>query len=223
MPHRTSAAALHAAREVLKHYSLEVIPPETLPTSKIDNLQATEKCIAILIDYSTNIYHLANLRPELRYWQKRIFAGTATASGIATFFKRVLDTFEFIPKEDVSISTSLLLATPPEFGKNPLVHILSKASKEASRTLFYYYKLVPKAKDYAYEEIHHRNNVAKIVDISLELARVMNAQPLLKAQQMKLTQGKATIEDIKSCLRKVGIYLEYLPGYSEREEESKLL
>jgi hypothetical protein len=70
MPHLTSAASLHAARTVLREFSLTVRPPESLPSGSIPNIRADESCLAITIDYGTNIFHVSELRPELRYWQE---------------------------------------------------------------------------------------------------------------------------------------------------------
>ena len=48
-------------------------------------------CAAILIDYASNVFELCLLRPELRYWQERLHAQTATAPQIANFCKKTLD------------------------------------------------------------------------------------------------------------------------------------
>ena len=225
MAHSVSAASLHAARTVLKNYDFVVRPPELLPSGRLDGLEPSEKCIAILIDYATNIFKIAELRPELRYWQRRIFAGTATAPQLAMFLNKILEAFSYIPKDDESKFTVTLEAppSPVPFKDRQVTHTLSKASREASRFLFYYYTLTAKQKEFQQDETIHRNNVAKLVDVCLETQRMFAALPVIQECQAKLKLGQATLTDIKGYLRKVGIFLEYLPTFENREEERALL
>jgi len=231
MAHRTSAPALRAARVVLKSYSLTVKPPQALPSGRLEKLEADERCVAILIDYATNIFKIAELRPELRYWQKRIFDGSATAPGIATYFKRVLEAFSYLPKEDVQKSTVTLetpttfknTMVPKEFGGRTFTHTLSKMSLEASRFIFYYYYVQALRERFGDNESVHRNNVAKLIDVTLETHRMLKALPMLEHWYNKLKAGEATAEEIKTCLRDVGIFFAFMPNYGNPEEELKLL
>lgn len=91
-PHRISAAALHAARAILQLYDVSV-----KPEGSVKNLRADERCLAILIDITSNVYRAAQLRPELRYWQQRMLAGNATASDIGKFLRKVGVELEYLP------------------------------------------------------------------------------------------------------------------------------
>jgi hypothetical protein len=91
-PHRISAASLHAARAILQLYDLVV-----KPDGNVKNLRADERCLAILIDITSNVYRAAQLRPELKYWQQRLAAGTATANDIAKFLRKIGVELEYLP------------------------------------------------------------------------------------------------------------------------------
>jgi len=225
MAYLTSAAALTAARLVMEHYEFTVRPPETLTSGRMDNIQATEKCIAILIDYATNIFKVAELRPEFYYWQENLFTDPKPGQ-IIGFMDRLIAAFEFLPRDDEE-QIAVILKAPPQFGMSPERHVLSKLSREASRFLFHYYTLFPKKevdeKFQRIDETFHRINVAKLIDVCLEVKRLREAVPLLTLWRDRLRQGSATINDIKRCFRQVGIYLTYLPSYMEAGEEMKLL
>jgi len=226
MAHRTSAAALTAARLVMDHYQFTVRPPETLTSGRIDNIQANEKCIAILIDYATNIFKIAELRPEFNHWQESLW-GDPKPGQIIGFMDKLIAAFGFLPQDDEN-KIVVVLKAPPQFGMTPERHVLSKLSREASRFLFHYYMLWPKKDDpgeafHRVDETLHRINVAKLIDVCLETKRLREALPLLTFWRDRLRQGTATVEDIKSCFRQVGIYLTYLPSYVEAGEELKLL
>jgi hypothetical protein len=225
MAHRVSAAALHAARVVLKHYTLEAKPIEELPSGRIPNLEATEKCLAIVIDWMSNVFHVANVRPELRYWQERMHANTATAPQIAGFLQRMLDAFAMLPKESVQEARVVTtLETPLEFGSNkPEQHVISKPALEAARGIFYYYRVTSKKKDFAGDVSVHRVYVAKLIEMSLGLHRASEAIPILQRWKVAMDAGKATADDIKKCLRAVGIMLEQLPNFENIAEQTRLL
>jgi hypothetical protein len=91
-PHRISAASLHAARTVMQCFDITVKPDTGVP-----NLRADVRCLAILIDITTNVYRAAQLRPELRYWQERLRAGTATATDINKFLRKIGIELEYLP------------------------------------------------------------------------------------------------------------------------------
>jgi len=222
MAHRISAPALHAAVTLKKSYCFEVLPTDRLPSGHLQGLTAQERCLAILIDYATNVFELCLLRPELRYWQDRLFAGTATASQIGAFCKKVLHAYELIPQHSLS-STKIttLFETPPQFGGRPTVFPLSKASLEAARFLFYYYEVRPR-KGRA-EGDRDRIMVAKLVEASLELVKVMEGHQRVKTAWDKLKAGQLDVDGVKQCFRELGVALEYLPNYKDREEEVKIL
>ena len=220
--HRSSAAALRAARVVLERYDLAVRPPESLVSGAIPNLTGGEACLAIIIDHATNVFHLALIRPELRYWQERLFGETATASQIAGFLQRVIEAFDLIPKRrDGEQALTARLDLPPEFRSKPVVQEVSKAATEASRFIFHYYHVSPK--DGAPDEPVDRRNVAALVESSIGVSRALAALPMVAETQAELRAGRATEGSIKRCLRQLGVALAYLPAYEERDEEVKLL
>src|SRR5207237_3423034 len=137
MPHRTSAAALHAARTVLRNYTLTVKSPDAFTTGRVPNMRSDESCVAVVIDYATNVFHIAALRPELRHWQEHLRAGTAKASQIAAFMDKMYDAFMTIPRENPKETQTTTLETPREFGGPPMVR-----SEEHTSELQSHLKLV---------------------------------------------------------------------------------
>lgn len=223
MAHRTSAPAAHTAKLVMERYDLEVRPPETLASGRIDKLQASLAHVATVIDLATNIFHVAMLRPELRYWQERLGTDTATAPQIATFFQKVLDAISLIPRHVQSERTlTTTLESPAEFRSNqPLVHQLSRVGTEGARTLLHYYVVTPKTglPDPTLDTVR----LAKMIDIGIGWTRAAQVEPILTHARNELKEGRSSQKDIVRYLRNVGILLEYLPGYEERAEELKLL
>jgi hypothetical protein len=93
-PHRISAASLEAARAILQLYNVTVNPDADV---KIPNIAADVRCLALVIDLTSNVFHAAQLRPELAYWQRRMQTGTATATDIVKFLRRVGVELEYLP------------------------------------------------------------------------------------------------------------------------------
>lgn len=220
--HRSSAASLRAARIVLEKYNITVRPPESLVSGAIPNLTNSEACVSVIIDYATNVFHLSLIRPELRYWQERLFNSTASASQIAGFLQKVIETFNLIPKRKQEESPMVATLTlPPEFRSRPVTQEVSKASIEASRFIFHYYAVTPK--DGEVDDSMDRKNVAVLVESSIGISKAMDALPLVAETQSELRGGNATEGSIKKCLRQLGVALAYIPTYEERDEEVKLL
>jgi hypothetical protein len=63
----------------------------------VPNLRADERCLAILIDVTTNVYRVAQLRPEFRYWQERMQNGSATAEDIVKFLRKAGVELNYLP------------------------------------------------------------------------------------------------------------------------------
>lgn len=225
MAHLTSAPALRTARVILNNYDLEVRPPETLVSGKIQNLTNSEGHVAVVVDYASNIYQITSLRPEVCFWQNRLMFGTATAPQIANFFKRLLDGFEALPKDTLEeVPTISTFAVPPQHENvKPVTVKLSKPAKEVSRFIFHYYVPTLKGESVVYDDVTHRIKIAFLAEATLGLRRTYEFFPRLKAQLKMLIEGKVTEKDIKICLRAVGIVLEYIPTYEERQEEGKIL
>lgn len=221
MAHRSCAAALHATRMVMKFNQFTIRPPETLVSGAVHNLTASEAHISIIIDKATQAYEIAKLRPELRHWQLRMTQGNATAPQIAQFLKRCVEVMDLVPPELPSVEQKIVSADAPSWGawsKMPL----SAASLEAARRLFHYYFVTLLSGDILPENLH-RVAVAKIIDVSLGLAKAMKAAPRVRACLDSLRKGNITPEDVQRYLRTIGILLECLPNYEEREDEVKLL
>jgi hypothetical protein len=222
MAHRTSSAALHASRVVLQHY--EFTPkPEDKVHGFVPGLKGDETHVAVVIDYATNVFKVAELRPELRYWQERLHMGTATAPQIAAFFSKVVETFESVPKEISENKVTTIVEGPREFPGATHVLVVSKPAKEASRFLYHYYFVKPKRVTVIPDENLERIRIAALVDASMAWMKVSRALPVLRDCQAELKKGQATANDVVECLRKVGIFLAYLPSYRDQEEETKLL
>jgi len=225
MSHRTSAAALHAARVVLKGFHLTPRPAEDLPGGSIPGLKGEAVYLAVILDYATNIFELVKHRPELRYWITLMKAGNATAPQIAGYLKRLADAFDTMPKfsrTERPLVTSL--QSPREFGGRHVVSQLSKPALEAARFVFYYYDVRPRNGTPPDEKLD-RLRVAVLVEVSMSLSRTLAVEPAIRQHLADLKAGRLTPLDVKKILRALGVLLEYLPNYfgDYREEELKLL
>jgi hypothetical protein len=221
MAHRVSAAALHAARVVLKNYTLEVKPVEELPSGRIPNLEASEKCVAIIIDWMSNIFQVVELRTQLGECRKRMRQGTATAPQVAEILQRLSDAFDALPKESSGEAQSIVtLETPIAFGGKPEQHVISKPSLEAARGIFYYYAVAPKDKECTGNT---RVNIAKLIETSTGIARALPAVPVIAQCKEHLKQGHLTSDDIQKYLRRIATILTIFPGYENTQEEVRLL
>ena len=228
MAHRSSAAALHAARVILENFDLEVIPPEDLPSGRVAGLTASAAHLSIVIDLMTNAFEVAALRPELRYWQKRIFADTATAPQITAFFMRCLEAFEKVPRGGEEQVASL---RPPDtffgerlpdtFSRKAEQFTVSRAAQEGTRGIFHYYRV--SAKNGEKDEQVNKFHVTTLLEASIGMQKAEPGRELLQRWKAELLAGRATVTDIKKCLRAFGILLAQLPSYGEPDEESKLL
>ena len=222
MAHLISAAALEAAGNLRKRFDLTVKSQDELSSGRVPSIQNDERCLAIVIDYATNVFEVAKLRPELRYWQERLHAGTATAPKIAGYLQRMIEAFDKIPQfapQEGRVTTTLM--SPAEFKARPEICELTKASLEAARFVFHYYHV--RAKNGATDEELNRVRVAKLVETSMGLSRAMRAYGLAQRAKEKLALGRSTLDDVKAQFRELGVILEYLPNYENREEECKLL
>jgi len=90
--HRISAAALHAARAILQLYDISV-----KPDASVNNLRPDERCLAVLIDITTNVYRASQMRPKLRWYQDRMRAGKATPTEIGRFLRELGGELEYLP------------------------------------------------------------------------------------------------------------------------------
>lgn len=222
MSKRTSAAAVHAAKILMEHFNFSARPPEEVKSGRVDGILADIRCIAIVVDYATSAFEVANLRPELRYWQERLTERTATPSQLAAFLQKSIEAFDRLPKNGpCEPEVTVTLSTPREFRSAPTTVELSKAAREASRYLFNYYAIVPKRREP--DEKLDRVRLATLAESALGIARASRAYPLMVDTKNAMRLGKLTEKEIRSKFRTLGILLEYLPNYENREEEVKLL
>lgn len=224
MAHYVSASALHTARVILASYELTPRPPETLVSGSIPGLTSSEAHVSVVIDFACNVFHLANLRPEMHYWHHRLHDGTATASQIAGFLKKCLAALEAIPKDNQQIMADFEVPrgfAQDGFAKQVTRRPLSKPAREVARFVFHYYFVKPKAGS-SNEDVD-RINIARLAEGSLGLVKALQIVPMVETGLKRLMEGHATETETRKCLREIGVLLEQLPQYQERLEEGKVL
>lgn len=228
MAHRSSSASLHAARVVLKNFTLTPRPPETLPSGAVRNLTNSEAHVSILIDKVSGAHEIAKLRPELRDMQERLAYGTATAPQVQYFVRRVLTAFENVPKdppvEERKKANAFLPRELPVAIQNKWREAyVSQAALLSMRTIWFYFDVDPVKERSTRDEARLRLEMARYIDVSLALNEALKALPLLRKCEQGLAKGNLTENEVRQIFLDVGICLERLPTYSEREEETKLL
>jgi hypothetical protein len=209
----------------MKAYTMEVRPPESLGTGRLDGLTCSERHVATLIDNATNVFRVVSLRPELHYWQRRLTAGTATAPHLTAFLSKALEELATVPRRTPEEEQELVtFAMPSGFagaGLRPERRALSKAAVEASRVLHYYYVMTPngRAQDAALDRLH----VAELVDATLGLSRVLAMEGMLAARKGDIMAGRMTEQDVRKLMRGVGVCFDKMPSYADAGEETKIL
>lgn len=225
MAHRSSAPALHTARVILKSYSLEVIPPELLPSGRVPNLRADEYHLSVIVDLASNVFHIVALRPRLQYWQETLadaIPSARLAAQLAGFLDQLEEAYQMLPRYTSETKSTVTITAPPEFGRmRPEVMVLTKPSMEVSRYIFHYYRVTPKKglPDMDLDRIR----IARLAEVSLCINRTLKVPDIARNCKTRLLEGSATKEEIRQSFRALGVLLEYLSNYEEREEESKLL
>jgi hypothetical protein len=220
MARKVSAAALFTARAVLREYLLEV----KIETGTVGML-ATEGHAAIVVDYATNVYKIAELRPEVYFWQQHLAAHKATAPQLAGYLQKLLDAFAQVPEyERNEQGVEVALQLPLEVsGENlPRVVRLSKCAMEVTRFLRHYYKVTPidvepgREFDLTRDGLH----IAQLAEGHLGLNHARGAVPLAQLYLERLKNGQATEKEIRVCFKQLGVLLEALPNYiRDRREE----
>jgi hypothetical protein len=227
MAHRTSPAALHAARVILRQYDITVRPADQLVSGAIHNLRADEAHLSILIDMTSNAFRVGAMRPELGYWQSRLYDRTATAPQIGNFIRKLIEALESVPQaanaEDVAGLDRFLSQLPVGVVGRPSQCMISRASTEAARYCLHYYDFRAKKPAAFTDGAHERMEIAKLIEISLGLRHALKALPLLRLVEPQFRDGKLTEAEIARCFREVGVHLEMMPNYEDRREQSKLL
>lgn len=228
MPHLISAASLVAARNVQRFFNFTVLAPEEMHGSReLVGLKADDRCIAILIDYATNVHEVTELRPELRHWQEVLHTSSAhdKAGQIAQFLQKVIDKFGMVPqytKQDELVSATF--ETPPQFQSRNVTYGLSKASLEAVRFLVNYYQIVSKnGNGNGSFSDQDRIKLAKVIESGLGLSQAAKALPLARYAKERMRCGQADVREVRKHFREIGVLMEHLPNYENREEEVKLI
>ena len=223
MAHKTSAPALFVARRILTQYDLTPAIERWDAAALVRQKDNPTVCLAVIIDYATNVFQVVQHRPEVSYWQKRLMAGTATAPQIGLFVKKLLGGFDLLPKDAVENKITTTMESPEQFGGQPEIHSLTKASREAARFVYHYYLVTPKRKVSYGDENVERMQLARLVDAGLGVDRAMVAVPALREIDRRLSTGDITAEEIKKQFRELGVLLMSFPTYEDHEEQTKLL
>jgi hypothetical protein len=217
MAHRSSAAGIHTARILLKHFKFT--PKLGQPVS---GLLGTDAHLSVVIDNATNAHILAEQVPRVNHMIRRIRTSPVTAGEVTTFFKDLIEKFEAVPqhtKEEESFIISTMLPDKAYFGT--VRKIVSKAAIETARWLYYYYDIVP-LNGTVNKEVDFKE-VARYAEICLGIPRAMEALPDLHIAFEDLKKGKASEKQIRKCLRETGVLLAHLPRWESSEEVTKLL
>jgi hypothetical protein len=217
---KSSAPAVATSRAILREYSLEV----KIETGAV-GMTASIGCVAIVIDHATNIPQLVGLRPELHYWQRQLSARKAEAPQLASFLKTLIEAYRQIPRyapEEIAEKVAFETQIPELRSFVPKEIPLSKADVEAVRFLNHFYKITP----IGGREFNERTDclhMAEIASYYLGLDHAMKGFPLAELFLDRLKNGQATEKEIRLCFRDLGVFLEYLPNYRERQEEMMLV
>lgn len=102
MPARSSSAALHTARLILDQYELTVIPRDELRggISFIPVLTNSPEYLSIMIDWVSNVFRVANLRPEMKHWIELLHFGDPSAGQLWAFVNHMCNELELVPKDE---------------------------------------------------------------------------------------------------------------------------
>lgn len=174
---------------------------------------------------SSNAYHVALVRPELSYWQKRMTDRTATAPQIGSFVRKLIEALELIPhakyEEELEAFSPNL---PVGWAGDRLAKLaMTRAATEAARYALHYYQFERKIPSVYSDEMRDRIDIGKSIDVSLGLRQALKALPLLRRVEPLLRDGQMTEFEIRKCLRDVGVHLAQMPSFEDRRDETKLL
>lgn len=228
MPHRSSAAAIHAARTVLKYYNVTVIPREQLRSnvSAIPTLEATDGWVSIIIDWVTQAFEVANLRPELTHWIKQLHFGDPAPGQLVMFVRHMIERMERVPKNKLQEELEKFTPVQPVgdalLPSRNLQLPISTPAKEATNYLFAFYWFAHRERKMM-SEFEMQLDVAKWIHVSIGLHKAMPALKRAKECEQELSAGRLTLGEIKAYFREFGVCLEQLPNYQNHEEETKLL
>jgi len=232
MAHRSSPSGLHAAREVLRLYNVTVKRMEDVPGMP-PGVLANEVHLSILIDKATNAHLVCAIRPEIRYWQNRLTARTATSRDIDFFLKRVIETLEMVPEYQKNEEPLGYMAVRPvadeytageEIRQQPWRWaIVSKGAYDAMRCLRYWYILVPKNAPLFDGAEQEQVLLAKLIDNSVRISKPVSNLQAIRECRALLLKGDITELDLRKAIRTLGCMFDQVPHYDDLREESMLL
>lgn len=102
-------------------------------------------------------------------------------------------------------------------------HRISAAALHAARIVLQNYDLVVKTDCGIRNLKADERCLAIMIDVTSGVYRASQIRPELRYWQEQLRAGQATAGQIAGFLRKLGVELEYLPNYENREEEVKVV
>jgi len=205
---------------ILMEYTLEV-----RPETGAKGMTAAESHVAIVIDYATNVFKVAEIRPELHYWQHRLTARHAEAPQLAGYLKRVLAAFQQVPQYGPRDQpTKIPVELFPELSAMgvPDEVPVSKSAEEVFRFLRHYYTITP-ITGRMFDPAADRIRILQIASPNLGLDEALKAVPLVELYIERMKNGQATQKEVRECFKKLGIFLEALPNYQDRKEEMMLV
>jgi len=228
MAHRVTAASLHAARVILKAYTLTVKPPERVPVGYIAKLTNSENHVATMIDMVSGIYRIAPIRSEVWHWQQKLRFHNAPPAQLAQFLRSFLEVVDMMPHakaEELPVIEEPIILTRKEQGSIPQPvpfrvgkRIVERPAIEAAVALFQFYDIAPRGQRPTSLEF-----VAYEISLALNIPAVYAAARYAKRCLDGLKAGTITESTVADEFREMGVYLVRLPTYQENLEESKLL
>lgn len=231
MPHRSSAAALHAARVVLRHFDITVKPREVMGAQFNAALQADERFLSILIDLASNAFRVALMREQVRWWQEKLTEGTDKSVQITLFLERLIEAMRTVPQAVNQQAIEKFQAERPAAGGfSDMGNIkpqawkmfeLSRASIEATKYVMMFYDVVNKKRPPNLE--HDRLEIAKCIEVSLGLVHAMKALPIAAWAAPELRAGRLEYMTVRKVMRDIGVHLDQMPHYADLREDTKLL
>jgi hypothetical protein len=220
MARRVSAPAFRTARVILQSYKMTVRPD----TGAV-GMTGGESHVAIVIDYATNVFKIAELRPELHYWQRQLTARRAEAPQLAGYLQKLIAAFKQVPQygpKDRPDTVPMELL--PQFATIgvPDAFPVSKNAEEVYRFLKHYYVITP-MEERAFDAVEDRIQIVRIAASNLGLDHALKGLPLAELYLDRLKHGQATQKEIRNCFKNLGIFLESMPNYRDRKEEMMLV
>lgn len=231
MAHRSSASALHAAREVLRNYRVTVKPAGTPGVP--NGLRADDAHLSIIIDKASNAHEVCKIREEIRFWQKRLTARNAKARDIDYFFVRLIEKLQLVPDYMPNDQHVQYLAMKPATGQYEVTEAvageewrmvdITKAAVEAARYVLACYDLEPIEERLYADPDEEKILLARLLEVSMAIVLPVSQLPLIRKGLARLRKGDINELDLRKLLRDVGVAFDQVPHYEDLREETMLL